>query len=214
MKNWKDEEVKNLFTEVENCKKENIALRNAFDAHARKFARKTNSVRNYYYQEVENLKQDKERAARLEIDLSKHEKEHYVSFDNNEEKKLLEQVGNLTKQGVSIRNACEQISGGDLTLMTRLQNKVQSMKKKSLRKDNVILFSQRKPTLSENDINSLFIGLVKLIKKTALDEVSAKMKEDLELLKLENRKLNEKLNKYLRTNNRTLKLGKMRTKMV
>ena len=224
MKVWKDEEVKNLFTEVEKCKKDGFALKKAFLLHAKKYGRKENSVRNYYYLETKNLQIDIDRCSRLGVQIERHKKNRFVPFDKKEENSLLCQVEKLTKEGLSVRSACEKISGGDLTLMTRLQNKIQNIKRKGMSKDNVILFRQARSGLSENDINSLFLGLVKLIKKMAVEEVSEKMRfekassemllkkafldlnkkekrlaeltNDFEILKNENKKLNDKLNKY------------------
>ena len=87
MKIWNDEEVKELFGEVENCKHGQTALKNAFCLHAKKYKRKPNSVRNYYYHEVENLKNDGARCKNLNIDLSKHDKTHFKNFDKTRTKK-------------------------------------------------------------------------------------------------------------------------------
>ena len=226
MKIWKDEEVKNLFAEVEKCKQNGNSNKVAFASHAQKYGRKENSVRNYYYAEIDNFKADRGRAKRLQIDLEKHKKAGYCHFDKEQESELLRQVGDLERQGFSVRSACEKISGGDLTLMTRLQNKYQNLKKKRLRRDNVIMFTPKQKILSESDINSLFMGLVKLIKKTAVEEIEQKVKlerqssnfllkkafidlnkkdkkigelsNEFEILKAENQKLNEKLTNYLK----------------
>lgn len=223
---WSDEEVKNLFAEVEKCKKNGLASRVAFENHAQKYHRKCNSVRNYYYAEVDNLREDESRATRLSINLNQHAKASYSYFDKNQERELLRQVQSCERRGMSVRAACEKISGGDVVLMTRLQNKYQNLKKKNLRKDNVIMFSPRQKNLSESDINSLFMGLVKLIKKTALEEMEEKVKLErqsstfllkkafidlnqkdkklmdlsnkFELLKEENSKLNARLTKYIK----------------
>ncbi len=183
MKIWKDEEVKSLFGEVEKCKKEKKSLKQAFVSHAGKFHRKPNSVRNYYYHEVDNLLQDKERCRRLEIDLKNHEKSHFENFDKIQEEELFEKIENLVKKGHSVRSACREISGGDLSLMTRIQNKFQNMKRKVVKKDNIIPFQNKQKVLTENDINSLFLGLVKLIKKTALEEAKQNFMPSNELLK-------------------------------
>lgn len=181
MKIWSDIEVRDLFVEVENCKQGSGSLRLAFANHADKYKRKTNSVRNYYYKEVDNLKNDKERCLRLKIDISKHEKNHFSEFDDIEENELVEKIENLTRQGMSVRSACLKLSDGDLTVMTRYQNKYQNLKKKNaVNKDNIILFKQRQKLLTESDINSLFMGLVKLIKKTAVEDFMEKTKQEKE----------------------------------
>ena len=173
MKLWNDDEVKSLFNEVEYCKNNQQALRMAFVLHAKKFKRKPNSVRNYYYKEVDNLASNEKRCKSLGIELEKHQKTHFVAFDEKEEEKLLKDVSEMVASGKSVRAACQILSGGNLSLMTRLQNKYQNSKKKE---NNVIPFRQKQKLLTENDINSLFMGLVKLIKKTAIEDFMEKTK--------------------------------------
>ncbi len=179
MKIWNDEEVKSLFALVAEQKAAGGALRVAFSLHGKKYRRQPNSVRNYYYKEVENLKTDNKRCQKLGVEIEKHAKNHFVPFSQEQEGKLMRDIDGLVKGGVSVRTACQKLSGGDLTLMTRLQNKYQNLKKKN-RSDNIIVFKQRQKMLSENDINSLFMGLVKLIKKTAIDEFMEKTRLEKE----------------------------------
>ncbi len=182
MKTWNEIEVKSLFEEVVRCKGEKDALKLAFKNHADKFGRKQNSVRNYYYHEVDNLKNDDLRCKQLGIDLSEHIKNHFIAFDKVGEENLFEEIDKLTKSGMSVRSACLKMSNGDLTLMTRYQNKYQNMKRKMItQNNNIIPFKQR--TLTENDINSLFLGLVKLIKKTAMEEAMNGQEKQNSLLK-------------------------------
>jgi len=49
---WKEQEVKELFSTVEECKRKGQPISNAFSAHALKYSRRCNSVRNYYYAEL------------------------------------------------------------------------------------------------------------------------------------------------------------------
>ena len=224
MKIWDDEEVKFLFREVENKKAEQKALKEAFVLHAKKYNRKPDSVRNYYYHEVENLKSDKIRRERLCIDIDKHNKNVFCCFNEMEESSLMTKIENLVKAGMSVRAACHKLGGGDLTLMTRLQNKYQNMKRKThlIKFDNVIPFKKKQKCLTESEINSLFFGLVKLIKKSVTEELVEKgenekrtatillrksfddlqkkdeelqlLKKELKLLKLQNCRLSEKIN--------------------
>lgn len=177
MKIWNDKEVLHLFGKVEDCKKKSVSLRVAFEGHAKIYGRKANSVRNYYYQEVNNLQKDVERCKRLQIDLGKHNKMQFEKFDQEAEQNLLRQISLLTAKGLSVRAACERLSGGNLSVMTRIQNKYQSLKRKSIKADNVVLF-RKQNFLREEEINSLFLGLVKLVKKSAIEEVEAKMREE------------------------------------
>ncbi len=229
---WSDKEVKDLFEVVEGCKKENRPLKEAFIQHARKYCRKENSVRNYYYHEVDNLEKDSIRQARLGIDLSKHTKTKLIPFSKKQEEEFLENVKTLQKQGYSVRSACIKLSGGDMTLMTRLQNKFQNLKKENVG-DNIITFKKKEKNLSMNDINSLFLGLAKLIKKSTYDEAEEKfksaqnaseillkdaynelnaktkelkhLKNEYEILKNENLRLTEKLNIIFQNKNEKLK---------
>lgn len=181
MKIWGNIEVKELFEAVENCKKKNVALRDAFVLHANKYNRRPNSVRNYYYHEVDNLAADSLRCKKLGINISFHTKSHFTSFEKSEEEELFEKIEALVQKGFSVRSACKKLSGGDLGKMTRIQNKYQNMKRKLAKPDNIIPFKQT--SLSDSDINSLFMGLLKLIKKTALEEAQAATKTSGEVLK-------------------------------
>ena len=169
MKIWDDNEVKTLFDTVESIKKNGGSANRAFSVHAKKYNRKPNSVRNYYYKEVDNLLNDNERRTKLKIDLLSHKKSSFVHFERDEEKEIFDAIEKMTKAGMSVRSACFKMCNGDLTKMTRLQNKYQNLKKK--REDNVIQFRQKKKGLSDSEINSLFLGLVRLIKKSAYEEI-------------------------------------------
>ena len=233
---WNDDEVKSLFMEVENVKNSGLALREAFEKHAKKFKRKANSVRNYYYHEVDNLKKDRERANRLNIDLDKHTKNKLIPFTKEQEENFMKEIKALTESGMSVRSACFKLSGGDMTLMTRLQNKYQNLKTQNTLPNNIVKFRQK--FLTDSDINSLFLGLVKLIKKNAsesaeervrnsanlLKEAYAELakkdreiffiKEDLKKLKLENEKLAERVRKFLLSKGDKLKEELSQTKTI
>ena len=58
---WTGAEIKNLFNIVENYKTKNIPLLKAFEDYAKKSGRKRNSVRNYYYQEINELKNNEDK---------------------------------------------------------------------------------------------------------------------------------------------------------
>ena len=51
---WENDEVRALFRQVEECKERGEKIKQAFICHAEKFARKENSVRNYYYYELKD----------------------------------------------------------------------------------------------------------------------------------------------------------------
>ena len=193
MKNgiWRNEEVKSLFEEVEKIKNKNQSLKFAFIAHGEKYQRKPNSVRNYYYHEVDNLKKDKKRLKELKIDLSKHEKNEIKYFSQEEECNLMKEIDKLVKCGVSVRKACMQLSNGDIDLMLRFQNKYRNFISKQKTKEtfgnNIIRFRKRAP-LSEGEMQALFMGIVRLVKKNALDEAKVLYQRDIERANLELKK--------------------------
>lgn len=177
---WENNEVKELFSVVEDYKEKNKSLREAFALHAEKYGRKPNSVRNYYYHEVDNLKADGKRLRNLGINLDKHNKTSIIYFSQEEEEKLMQDIDKMVKSGVSVRKACYNLSGGDVGQMLRYQNKYRNFlakttlikqEKSEFDKSNVITFKKTQPkTLTDGEVQSLFMGLVRLVKKTAIEE--------------------------------------------
>ena len=187
---WENNEVKELFDMVEDYKDKNKSLKLAFMAHAQKYGRKPNSVRNYYYHEVDNLKSDKKRLQKLGIDLNLHNKSNINYFTSEEEQKLMKEIDAMVQKGMSVRKACLSLSGGDVNNMLRYQNKYrnfiarqkkdEAFKTEKDKPDNVIAFRKMGRTLSEGEIQSLFMGLVRLVKRTAREESENEYKEKLE----------------------------------
>ncbi len=248
---WKDEEVKKLFDFIENGRKNNVPLIKLFSQYAHLTGRKPNSVRNYYYIELEALQEDESRTKKLGIDLSIHKKNDQKEFSDDETRELVMKILQMTSKGISVRKACLTLANGDITQMVRFQNKFRTVvvKQKELfdeclsklqtkdtkyvskRPDNVIAFRNNKTSLTDSDINSLFLGLVKLVKKQATEQatknqeieitrannmlrktlVSLRQKEDeikslqknFKLLSKENEKLSEEI-KMLRGKNAEL----------
>ena len=249
---WKDEEVKKLFDFIENGRKNNVPLIKLFSQYAQFTGRKPNSVRNYYYIELEALQENESRTKKLGIDLSIHKKNDQKEFSDDETRELVMKILQMTSKGISVRKACLTLANGDITQMVRFQNKFRTVvvKQKELfeeclsklqtkgtqyvvskRPDNVIAFRNTKTSLTDSDINSLFLGLVKLVKKQAIEQatknqeieitransmlrktlVSLRQKEDeikslqknFKLLSKENEKLSEEI-KLLRGKNAEL----------
>ena len=94
---WNNSEVISLFKVIEEKKEEGLSLRQAFEEHAKKYNRKPNSVRNYYYQEIDKLGKDGARAKKLKIDLNKHIKNRSESFSKEEEQALVGEI-EISKQ--------------------------------------------------------------------------------------------------------------------
>ena len=186
---WKDEEVAKLFAFIESGKKRGISLTGLFDEYAKMTNRMPNSVRNYYYNELNCLQNDISRQQKLNINLINHKKIDPKEFSQQETKELVIGVLKLTSKGMSVRKACQTLAGDDIAVMVRLQNKYRSTvaKNKELvnscikelnigsvrlkpAPNNIIKMPDRRNVLTESDINSLFLGLVKLVKKQATEE--------------------------------------------
>lgn len=226
---WKDEEVKKLFCHVEQCTQGGKTLSEAFASYALISGRKPNSVRNYYYAELSALEQDSAKQKALGIDLKKHPKTVPNFFSAQETEQCMNQINQLVEKGYSVRKACLTLAGGDVAKMVRLQNKYRTMQKKQQPQQlptNIISMPQKTMRLTDAEINSLFLGLVKLIKTSAKQELGlaikketenanaalrqalvnisnkeqqyARLKKSFDLLKAENQKLDEKL-KQLRS---------------
>lgn len=166
---WKDNEIKMLFDEVEKSKKESQPVRKAFENHAVKFNRKPNSVRNYYYAEIDRLKNDADRLNSLDIDLKLHEKLKRNYFSNEEKNEIITKIKSLVNKGFSVRKACMQLSGGDVTSMLRYQNKFRTCREQ---KPNNVLKFRKQMQLTEGDLQGLFFGVVKLIRKSIEEQVN------------------------------------------
>lgn len=181
-KNWKEEKIKELFEIVEEHKSNNKPVMSAFKIFAQKNGRKVNSVRNFYYQEVENLKVNRELSEKLKINLNRHEKNNFAKFDERQTQKLLDFVKNKQKEGKSVRNACLELANNDARLMVRYQNKYRAISKNE--NSGVISFPVQQKLLphklTDEEIKSLFLGLVKLVKKSAMSEVDEKMRRETE----------------------------------
>ncbi len=206
---WKDEDVISLFRFIEEGKLNNESLSKLFADFAHKTNRMPNSVRNYYYTELKCLEEDELRRKKLEIDISLHQKVEQKEFSEKETEDVIVNILKLTAKGISVRKACLTLANGDISEMVRLQNKyrmtmvkdkemfkrcVEKLKKEGVNvkgkmPNNVVSMPDRR-LLTESDINSLFLGLVKLVKKQASEQANIMLKKD-------NEKANDMLRKTL-----------------
>ena len=178
---WSEEEVKTLFKFVEIKKREGYALVKIFKLFADKVGRKPNSVRNYYYKEVVRLMQDEKRCKKLSIKISEHKVLSVEPFSQSDENMLKQEVDKLIEQGNSVRRACLILANGDATKMIRIQNKYRSLKNKNKKEEitNIIKMPIKRNTLSNEDINALFLGLLKLVKKQEFEKAKLMYEENL-----------------------------------
>ena len=211
---WKDEDVKKLFNFIESGKQKSQNLSGLFSLFAKLTKRKPNSVRNYYYQELNELETNQKRRQKLGIDLTKHQKCEQKEFSLSETEKLVESVLTLTSKGYSVRKACLMLAKNDAIKMIRYQNKFRSvvLKDKELyekclknleiqnpnfakkRPNNVLNFVNPKNLLTESDINSLFFGLVKLVQKQTQEKAQKECFENFQKANEDLRKMLVKIN--------------------
>lgn len=195
---WKEFEIKKLFTLVEDYKKQNLSLSKCFSTYANLTNRKPNSVRNYYYQELSFLENNPDQCKKLKIDITKHLKVVGKSFTKEETNELIKNILNLTNKGYSVRKACLELANNDVNEMVRLQNKYRSviskdseilnnclsnLKEKGVFKkqpSNITVLPVRKNKLNDNDIQSLFLGLVNIVKKSAEENANTTLKNQLQ----------------------------------
>ena len=218
---WSNQEVKELFNQVEQTKKSGRPLKDAFIAHAERYTRKPNSVRNYYYHEIDQLGNDLNRLKKLGIDLEKHKKTAIVFFSSNEEQSLMQEITKLIDSGMSVRKACLTLSNGNVEQMLRYQNKYRNylikQKNETIDNNKVIKFTKKKTTLNDNDIQSLFMGLVRLVKRNALEQINDKYKSEFDRVSNELRKaiveIHNKEKAYSELKNEIAKLQKDNAKL-
>lgn len=196
---WSNIEVKKLFQTVEKYKNENKSLLDAFKEFAKKSNRKPNSVRNYYYLEIRELSQNIERQKKLGIDLSNHKVNFSDKFSEEETKNLIKEILRQKCMGVSVRKSCLNLADGDLSKMVRFQNKFRNISATNRKlyeqclselkieglgikseKRNVVYMKPQERKLSDEDVNSLFLGLINLVKKTAIENVEKSLVSETE----------------------------------
>lgn len=188
---WKDSEVKALFCEVESSVEKGESLKNAFSRHADRYKRASGSVRNYYYHEIDRLKGDEKRAERLKIDLKRHNKSSIEYFSKEEESSFFEKIKGMTERGMSVRKACLSLAEGDSGKLLRFQNKYRAICRKKVGEvpDNIIPFTKKNSLITDGEIQALFAGLVRLVKRSAQEEAEARAKEREERANRELRKM-------------------------
>jgi hypothetical protein len=173
---------------VEKAKAGNIRT-TAFEEVARKTNRKPNSIRNYYYKHLAK------------------EKARFLPFSPSEIKNSLREIILGTSRDESVRSICLRLAEGDKTKMLRFQNKYRTILRTQPQKieqiknqleqqgylvkspvpSNIVTLPVRPDKkLSDNDINNLFLGLMRLIKKQAEEGVKTQvenLKSEIERLK-------------------------------
>lgn len=196
-KSLNEKQIKQLLETVEECKQKNKPLLWAFEEIAKKFGRKKNSIRNFYYQFISRAEKEESLKEKYNINLEKHIKQNFSKFSSEEEAVLKQRIEEKLKQGFSVRNACLKLANNNPNLMVRYQNKYRNLTKEKTSKDNILKFPAKEKSgsdLTDEEIKSLFLGIVKLVKKNALKQADVLVKQKLEVI-------NNQLIKSVKTTN-------------
>lgn len=185
------EKIKALFLIIEK-EKDKISLNKAIEKAAVSLNLKKESARNYYYKSLKFLRQNPMCANSLGVNLDKFTKKKFEKFDNDKKEHIYTVISNNLKKGISVRQSCMELANNDATKMLRYQNKYRNMKKqleskgfdKINNKENVINITKAKTKLnkkiSDSEINALFMGLLRIIKKSAIESVNSELKSECE----------------------------------
>ena len=194
---WDISEIKILMNLV--SKREEKSLVEVFDNFAKQTNRKTFSVRNFYYKLLELANIDDKIAQVLNKNGIENAEIRTNHFSSTETENLLRILLNNEKN-ISVRRACMELAKGDDTLMMRYQNKYRNalknqpelvsrildeLKSKHIRvrevePNNIMVMPLAKQLITEKEIQSLFGGLIRLVKKSAEQEISTQLKREAE----------------------------------
>ena len=187
---WTPEQTEDLRRQAEGSQNRS----EVFAKVAGQTGRKPNSVRNFYYSR-----------------LCKDNKKTFISFTGVQVETLVRQVLLGYSRGQSVRGICLSLAGGDRSEMLRFQNKYRAILKKEqpliqsivsqleaegyfikspLEKvlaqipisfpQNIIQMPQSQ-SLSDTDIQNLFMGFVRLVRRNNESKVE-KLKEEIKRL--------------------------------
>lgn len=206
---------------IKMCIQKKCNLNQTFEEISKELKIKKESAKNYYYNFASYLKQNPEQ--HKELSLKKLVGGYFNKFTENEIEDLVAYIDNNLLKGISVRQSCLTLAGNDAKTMLRLQNKyrnikVKERKKKMEEKGKIINFdfarNRLNKKITDDDINALFSGLVKIVKRSAIDSVEQELKTEcneanenfratlidlnkkeaeLKVLQEENRELNLKL---------------------
>jgi len=188
----KDNEYK-ILEYVENERKQ--GQRNKlyiFKSYANKKGISYKTVRNLYYATIKKMTDDE--YTTYNFNKACHNINPRIKF-NEKDNILVENVLEMYRKGTNLRKSCKIVAKGDLTLALRLQNKIchkQLHKKENIFRRKIIAQSttpnklndnakliQMKPKttmLTDQDITNLFLGLVKLVKRTTEEKIKSQNK--------------------------------------
>ena len=191
---WGIAEIKKLMDMIAN--KGDASLLEVFDRHSRIFNRNSYSVRNFYYKLLKLYETDGKVARLLDENGIKNSTTSF-HFNENDTEQLMKIL--LRNEGLSVRGACRKLARGDKKLMIRYQNKYRNtlkhnpqlvekilteLRAENVRvrnfKSNISIMPVKEEKITEKEIQSLFWGLVRLVKRNAEEEIKSTLKREAE----------------------------------
>lgn len=191
---WGIAEIKKLMDMIAN--KGDASLLEVFDRHSRIFNRNSYSVRNFYYKLLKLYETDGKVARLLDENGIKNSTTSF-HFNENDTEQLMKIL--LRNEGLSVRGACRKLARGDKKLMIRYQNKYRNtlkhnpqlvekilteLRAENVRvrnfKSNISIMPVKEEKITEKEIQSLFWGLVRLVKRNAEEEIESTLKREAE----------------------------------
>ena len=197
---WSEREIKELLTHLKGA---TCSRKQVFKDYAGLTGRSPESVRNFYYMFMKQIKdnQDNRFGALNRVNTGK-------AFSKKETEALVSRVVCGLAAGKSVRKVCEELANNNLKETTRLQNKYRNtinkdpsiiaritLKPKAEGEDikhmsarintgkvnNIITMpKQESSRLTDGEIKSLFLGLVRLVKRSAAEEVALELRRECE----------------------------------
>ncbi len=119
---WQEWEDALLWNEVVGVRKAGKPLKCVFDAVSEATGRKSNSIRNYYYSKVRELKDQNKSVVSEVPDITA-----FVPFQEHEVVDILKRVLTAQAAGQSVRACTLEMGKGDNKAMLRYQNKYRSV---------------------------------------------------------------------------------------
>lgn len=121
---YTEEEAASLVEYIADGRKRGQTLSGLFEGYAKKTGRAKGSVRNYYYALLRSTGDERVKKMLRGKNLRA---EKILPFTEEETDKILREILKQKQQGISVRRAVLNLSGGDDKLMLRYQNKYRNV---------------------------------------------------------------------------------------
>ena len=201
---WDIEEIKKLINTINSLGQGKISQ--AFLLHSKKFNRKSTSVRNFYYNLIKLKKENPNKFKNIFPIFYSFDTRRFD--EKSQEELLLNLLDN--SDNLSVRKKCLKLANFDKTKMLRIQNKYYNLLKNNpnlVKKCVFLLKKAKKPVrdigktqnptmpkniismpvnstkiLSDADINSLFLGLVNLVKENTKQTLKNSIQKEVNFM--------------------------------